>query len=326
MKIYTDKNADASFLNGKVVAVLGYGSQGSAQARCLRDSGVNVIVGVRPGSSFTFAEDDRMNAMPIGEAAEKADVICMLVPDMAQKEVYEEHVEKHLKAGKTLYFSHGFNVAFGLIKPPKNVDVIMIAPKVTGSRLREAYLHEQSVPALVSVHQDHSGNALKTVLAMARAMRLTKKGVLECTFKHETYANLFAEQAVTLGGVLKIVQAGFDVMLEKGVPPEVAYFECVAVSHLVIDLLEREGLKKTIYGVSDTAGYGSLTRGTRVVDSCVKDKMRDVFKEIEGGLFADEWLEEYHKGGKRFESMKKSASEHQLEKTSEKLRKLFKEE
>ena len=327
MKIYQDRHADSSFLNGKVVAILGYGSQGSAQAKCLRDSGVSVIVGARPGgNSFRIAEDDRMEAMPIGEAARRADIICMLLSDMAQKEIYEKEVAPHLKEGQALYFSHGFNIAFGLITPPKNIDVIMIAPKATGGRLREAYLREEGVPALVSIHQDHTGNAKKTVLALARALRLTKRGVIECTFQQETCANLFAEQAVDLGGALEVVKAGFDTMVARGIPPEVAYFECVGVTRMILDMLERDGLKKITYGISDTACYGSLTRGERVVDEHVRRQMDDVFSEIEGGKFAAEWLEEYSKGGKRFEALKRKASSHQLEKVGEKMRKIFKGE
>ena len=326
MKVYTDKHADESFLNGKIVGILGYGNQGSAQAKCLRDSGVNVIVGVREGASRRIAEDDRMEVMSMREAVEKSDIVCMLVSDMAQKEVYEQHVRDYLREGQTLYFSHGFNITFGLIVPPKNVDVVMIAPKVTGSRLREAYLREESVPALVSVHQDYTGKALKTVLALASAMRLTRKGVIECTFDQETYANLFAEQAVDLGGAMKIILAGFDTMVKHGIPPEVAYLECVGVSKLVIDLLEKDGLKKTIYGVSDTACYGSLTRGDRVVDEHVRKTMESIFKEIADGSFAKEWLEEYARGGRRFEALKRSAASHPLEKVGERMRSLFKED
>ena len=327
MKIYTDKHVDTSFLNGKIVGILGYGNQGSAQAKCLRDSGINVIVGVRQdGPSYKIAEDDRMTVVSMREAVEKSDIICMLVPDMAQKEVYDKHVKDYLKEGQTLYFSHGFNITFGLISPPKNVDVVMIAPKVTGSRLREAYLREESVPALISVHQDYTGNALKTVLALASAMRLTKRGVIECTFNQETYANLFAEQAVDLGGAMKIILAGFDTMVKHGIPPEVAYLECVGVSKLIIDLLDKEGLKKTIYSVSDTACYGSLTRGERIVDDHVKKNMESVFKEISNGNFAEEWLEEYNKGKRHFEALKKSAASHPLDKVGERMRSLFKEE
>ena len=232
----------------------------------------------------------------------------------------------HLKKGQALYFSHGFNITYGLIKPPKNVDVIMIAPKVTGCRLREAYLREEGVPALVAIHQDFTGNAKKAVLALASAMRLTKKGVFECTFEQETYANLFAEQAVDLGGVLEVVKAGFDEMVSRGIPPEVAYFECVGVSRMVLDMLEGKGLKSIVYGVSDTASYGALTRGSRIVGESTKKSMGEAFDEIENGQFAKEWLEECSKGGKRFNSLRKKASEHQLEKVGERIRALFKGE
>ena len=327
MKIYRDEDADTASLSGKIIGIIGYGNQGSAQARCLRDSGVSVVVGVREGGlSFKRADNDRMTVMSIREAAEKSDIVCMLVPDMVQREVYERHVAKALSPGKALYFSHGFSITYGLIRPPRNIDVFMLAPKATGSRLREAYLHEEGVPALLAVHQDSTGEARRLALAMAKAMRFTRKGVFECTFAQETHANLFAEQAVTIGGLASLVKAGFETMLERGIPPELAYFECVSVTRLMAEMLEREGLRRTLEGVSRTAGYGAVTRGERVVGQKARKEMMEIFDEIRSGAFTREWLAEYESGMRRFESLKKAEGEHPLEKVGARLRKLLIEE
>lgn len=322
LKMYLDEEVSTAPISDKIIGVIGYGNQGSAQARCLRDSGFNVIVGVRPGRSFKMAEDDRMSVMGIAEAAEKADVICMLVPDMAQKEVYEKFIVKHMAAGKMLCFAHGFNITYKLIKPPKNVDVVLLAPKSTGSRLREAYLHEEGVPALVAIHQNHSGKAKEIALAMAKAMRMTRKAVFECTFDQETYANLFAEQCVTIGGELALLKAGFETMVKNDIPPEIAYFECIGVSKLILELIERDGLRKTIYGISRTASYGAMTQGKRVLGD-VRERMQETFEDVRSGKFATEWIDEYEGGMRKFEAMRKRESEHPIEEVGERLRKVL---
>lgn len=323
-RMFLDEGISTAPVSGKVIGVIGYGNQGSAQAKCLRDSGLNVIVGVRHGGpSWRLAEDDRMAVMGIAEAADKADIVCMLVPDMAQREVYERYVAKHLRPGKMLCFAHGFNITYGLIKPPKNVDVVLLAPKSTGSRLREAYLHEEGVPALMALHQDFTGKARQVALALAKAMRLTRKAVFECTFDQETYANLFAEQGVTIGGQLALLKAGFDTMVKNGIPPEIAYFECVGVSNLILDLIERDGLRKTVYGVSRTAGYGAMTRGKLVVDEKARERMQDIFDQVKDGTFTKEWIREYEGGMGKFEAMRKKEAGHQIDGVGERLRKVL---
>ncbi len=322
-RMYHDEGISTAPISGKMIGIIGYGNQGSAQAKCLRDSGLNVIVGVRPGNSLKAAEDDRMAVMGIAEAAEKADIVCMLVPDMAQREVYERFIAKNLRPGKVLCFSHGFNITYKLIRPPKNVDVVLLAPKSTGSRLREAYLHEEGVPGLMAVHQDYTGKARQVALALAKAMRLTRKAVFECTFDQETYANLFAEQGVTVGGQLALLKAGFETMVKNGIPPEIAYFECIGVSRLMLDLIERDGLKKTIYGVSRTAGYGAMTRGKLVVDEKARKKMQEIFDEVKDGTFTREWIREYESGMGKFDAMRKAESTHQIESVGERLRKVL---
>jgi ketol-acid reductoisomerase len=322
-KAYAGPDADARFLDGKTIAVLGYGSQGSAQAKCMRDSGLSVTVGAREGSrSGKIAEEDRFEVLSLSEAAEKADVICMLVPDLAQKEVYERHVAPSLSPGKTLYFSHGFSVAFGLVSPPECADVVMLAPKATGARLRESYLNGGWVPSFVSVHQDASGNALKTVLAIAKALNLTSRGVFECTFAQEASANLFGEQAVTIGGAMRLVEEGFETLVGRGIPPELAYYECVRVTNLILGMLESEGLKKTVHGVSETAGYGGLSRGPRVVNESVRARMEEIYSEIESGQFAREWLAERARGGKAFEALKKKEGARPIGEAFEALKRL----
>lgn len=320
MVLYSDGDAHVSCLRGRVIAVIGYGNQGSAQARCLRDSGLNVVVGVRKGASWKRAEEDRMPVLGIAEAVKKADVVLLLVPDMAQPEVYERYVKPGLSSGKTLCFAHGFNIAYGLIKPPKNIDVVLLAPKATGSRLREAFLNDEGVPGLIAIHQDASGNAKASVLGLAKALRITKKGVFECSFGQETFANLFAEQCVTVGGQLALLKAGFDVMVKNGIPPEVAYFECIGVTKLIVDMLEREGLRNTVYGVSETAGYGGLSRGKRVVDERSRKAMQEIFDEVSSGAFAKEWVKEHSSGMRKFEEMKLKESGHPLERVGKKLR------
>lgn len=324
MKVYHDEDVDISILEGKTIAVIGYGIQGSAQALCLRDSGLDVVVGLREnGPSWKRAKKDGMVVMPIDEAAKKGDVIMLLTPDMTHKKIYYEKVEPNLKEGDALYFSHGFNITFGLIKPKKDIDVIMVAPKGPGAKLREEYLRGFGIPALVAVYQDHTGNAKELALALAKAMHFTKAGVLECTFDQETLSDLFGEQAVLCGGVTELIKAGFETLVKDGFPPEIAYFEVLHELKLIVDLIQEGGLEYMWSRVSETARYGGRTRGKRIIDERVKQNMKQILKEIKDGTFAHEWITEYTIGLPKFEIMRRMESEHLIEKVGAEIRKMF---
>ena len=324
MKVYHDEDVDISILEGKTIAVIGYGIQGSAQALCLRDSGLDVVVGLREnGPSWKRAKKDGMVVIPIDEAAKKGDVIMLLTPDMTHKKIYYEKVEPNLKEGDALYFSHGFNITFGLIKPKKDIDVIMVAPKGPGAKLREEYLRGFGIPALVAVYQDYTGNAKELALALAKAMHFTKAGVLECTFDQETLSDLFGEQAVLCGGVTELIKAGFETLVEDGFPPEIAYFEVLHELKLIVDLIQEGGLEYMWSRVSETARYGGRTRGKRIIDGRVKQNMKQILKEIKDGTFAHEWITEYTIGLPKFEIMRRMESEHLIEKVGAEIRKMF---
>ncbi len=324
MKVYHDEDVDISILEGKTIAVIGYGIQGSAQALCLRDSGLDVVVGLREnGPSWKRAQKDGMVVMPIDKAAEKGDVIMLLTPDMTHKKIYYEKVEPNLKEGDALYFSHGFNITFGLIKPKKDIDVIMVAPKGPGAKLREEYLNGFGIPALVAVYQDYTGKAKELALALAKAMHFTKAGVLECTFDQETLSDLFGEQAVLCGGVTELIKAGFETLVEDGFPPEIAYFEVLHELKLIVDLIQEGGLEYMWSRVSETARYGGRTRGKRIIDERVKQNMKEILKEIKDGTFAHEWITEYNIGLPKFEIMRRMESEHLIEKVGEEIRRMF---
>jgi len=300
------------------IAVIGYGNQGRAQAACLRDSGFPVIIGARKGKSFRAARRDGFCVLNVPRAVRSSDVVCVLLPDMAQKAVYARSIGPCLVRGQTLVFAHGFCVAFGLIKPPGFVDVVLLAPKATGRQLRASFLDGTGTPGAYGVHRDASGSAKKTALSLARALRI--RSPVRCTFAQEARANLFAEQAVTIGGLLGIIRAGYDTMVSRGVPPELAYHECVGVTKLIADMLARDGLKAAIRGVSETAGYGALTRGGRVVTPAVKREMEKIFGEIESGEFAREWCAEHAAGMKEFAKLKQAAARHPLQTVGEKTR------
>ena len=324
MKVYYDEDVDVSILEGKTIAVIGYGIQGSAQALCLRDSGLDVVVGLREnGPSWKRAKKDGMVVMPIDEAAKKGDVIMLLTPDKTHKKIYYEKVEPNLKEGDALYFSHGFNITFGLIKPKKDIDVIMVAPKGPGAKLREEYLKGFGIPALVAVYQDYTGKAKELALALAKAMNFTKAGVLECTFDQETLSDLFGEQAVLCGGVTELIKAGFETLVEDGFPPEIAYFEVLHELKLIVDLIQEGGLEYMWSRVSETARYGGRTRGKRIIDERVKQNMKQILKEIKDGTFAHEWITEYTIGLPKFEIMRRMESEHLIEKVGAEIRKMF---
>jgi ketol-acid reductoisomerase len=321
VKIYYDKDADLKVLKGKKVAVIGYGSQGHAHALNLRDSGLEVIVGQRPGGpNYDAAVKAGFKPVSAAEAAAKADVVIMLVQDNLQAQLYRESVAPHLKKGKTLLFSHGFNIHYGQIMPAKDIDVVMIAPKGPGHLVRWEYEKGAGVPSLVAIHQDASGKALKTALAYAKGIGATRAGVIETTFKEETETDLFGEQAVLCGGVSALVKAAFDTLVEAGYQPEIAYFECLHELKLIVDLFYQGGISYMRYSVSDTAEYGDLTRGPRVIDDSVKMTLEELLEEIQNGEFAREWILENQAGRPVFNALRRREAEHPIEEVGRKLR------
>ncbi len=323
-KIYYEKDADISRLNGKRVGVIGYGSQGHAHALNLRDSGVDVMVGLHPGSASkpkAEAEGLTVDLPPV--AASQSDIIMMLVPDTVQAAVYRESIEPNLDSSKTLMFAHGFNIHFGEIAPPPNVDVSMIAPKAPGHRVREIFIDGQGVPSLVAVHQNPSGNALHNALAYGAGIGSMRAGIVETTFKEETETDLFGEQTVLCGGVSNLVSNAFEVLVEAGYQPEIAYFEVMHELKLIVDLLYEGGMKYMRYSVSDTAEYGDYSRGPRVVDQRSRDAMKQVLSEIQSGEFAREWIAENHEGQPRFKAMRQAAASHEIEEVGAQLRSMM---
>jgi len=305
MRIYYDADADLNVLRGKKVAVIGYGSQGHAQAQNLRDSGVEVIIGQRPVSAnYEKAVEDGFTPVSAREAAQTADVIQMLIPDHMQAIVYREDVAPFMKAGKTLLFSHGFNIHYGQIVPPPETDAVMVAPKGPGHLVRSEYVRGAGVPSLYAIHQDASGNALQTALAYAKGIGATRAGVLETTFKEETETDLFGEQSVLCGGVSELVKAGFDTLVEAGYQPEIAFFECMHELKLIVDLIYRGGLAYMRYSISDTAEYGDLTRGKRIITEKTRETMKEILGEIQSGEFARDWILENQAGRPMFRAMR----------------------
>ncbi|HVX29916.1 MAG TPA: ketol-acid reductoisomerase [Nitrolancea sp.] len=320
-QVYYDKDADLSLLDGKTVAIMGYGSQGHAHAQNLRDSGVNVVIGLYEGSkSRARAEADGFPVMSVRDAAKQADVIMMLMPDHTQKKVYDESVAPELSAGKTLMFAHGFNIHFDRIVPPADVDVSMIAPKGPGHIVRDMYVEKIGVPALIAVHQDASGQAKEKALAYGRALGATRAGVLETTFKEETETDLFGEQAVLCGGVTSLVLAGFETLVDAGYQPELAYFEVMHELKLIVDLMYSGGMKFMRYSVSDTAEYGDYISGPRLIDDRVRESMHGVLQDIQSGKFANQWMTENDEGRPNFPRMREAANQHQIEIVGEQLR------
>ncbi|MCC7499663.1 MAG: ketol-acid reductoisomerase [Bryobacterales bacterium] len=318
---YYEKDADLNDLKGKTVAIIGYGSQGHAHALNLRDSGVEVVVGLYAGSkSWPKAEAAGLKVATVSEAARMADVIMILLPDHVQGDLYRNEIEPNLTAGKTLMFAHGFAIHFGEIKPPAFVDVSMIAPKSPGHRVRELYTENVGVPALVAVFQDPSGRALKQALAYAYALGSLKAGVIETTFKEETESDLFGEQAVLCGGVSELIRAGFETLVAAGYAPEIAYFECLHEVKLIVDLIYEGGLSYMRYSVSDTAEYGDYTRGPRVVTPAVREEMKKILSEIQSGSFAREWMNENRSGRKNFLAMREAGQNQPIETVGRALR------
>ncbi|MEJ5347788.1 MAG: ketol-acid reductoisomerase [Desulfosoma sp.] len=321
MRIFYEADADARFLQGKTVAVIGYGSQGHAQAQNLRDSGITVIVAQRPGSAnYEKAVEDGFQPVSAREAAEKADVIQMLVPDHIQAKLYREDVAPFMTSGKTLLFSHGFNIHFGQIVPPKDVDVVMVAPKGPGHLVRSEYVRGAGVPALVAIHQDASGQALQTALAYARGIGATRAGVMETTFQEETETDLFGEQVVLCGGVSELIKAGFETLVEAGYQPEIAFFECMHELKLIVDLIYQGGLSYMRYSISDTAEYGDYTRGKRIITEETRREMKKILQEIQTGAFAREWILENQAGTPMFRAIRQRERAHLVEQVGKRLR------
>ncbi|MCS7231413.1 MAG: ketol-acid reductoisomerase [Endomicrobia bacterium] len=324
MKIYYDKDADLDILRDKVVGIIGYGIQGRGQSLCLRESKIKVLVAELEGTSnYHQAKQDGFEVYSAEEVAREADVIQILTQDHVQAEVYKKYIKKHLKEGKAICFSHGFNIHFKQIKPPKNIDVFMVAPKGPGALVWEMYQQGKGVPALVAVYQDATGNAMKLALAYAKAIGATRAGVIETTFKEETETDLFGEQAVLCGGVSALIYAGFDTLVEAGYQPEIAYFEVLHELKLITDLIQKYGISGMRRRVSNTACYGDLTRGPRVIDAKVRKTMKKILKEIQSGKFAREWIKENKTGRKKFNELLKKADEHPIEKVGEKLREMM---
>ena len=322
--MYYEKDVDESVLRGKTIAVLGYGSQGHAHARNLADSGYDVLVGLRPESaSISKAEEAGLKVTSIGEAVAAADVIMVLVPDTEQQSIYRSEIEPHLTAGKVLLFAHGFNIRYELISPPAHVDVAMVAPKGPGHLVRRTFVEGGGVPALIAVHQDPSGTAKQLALAYAHALGATRAGVLETTFTEETETDLFGEQAVLCGGVSALVRAGYETLVEAGYQPESAYFECLHELKLIVDLMYEQGITGMRYSISDTAEYGDLTRGSRVINAAVKAEMKEILNEIQDGRFAAEWIAENSVGRPRYRELQESGRRHPIEDVGAKLRDLM---
>lgn len=319
--IYYDDDADIEKILSKKVAVIGYGSQGHAHALNLRDNGVNVRVGLRPGSKSTAkAEAQGLTVSEVSQAASWADVIVLLAPDTAQPGIYEEHIAPHLLPGKTLMFSHGFNIRFGTIEPPPDVDVSMVAPKAPGHRVRETFEAGEGTPALLAVHQDASGGARAQALSYAKALGATRAGVIETTFAEETETDLFGEQTVLCGGVSALVEAAFETLVKAGYQPEIAYFECMHEMKLIVDLLNEGGMSLMRYSVSNTAEFGDYTRGPRVIDENVKAEMKNILKEVQNGEFAREWILENLANRPVYNKLKRMGEEHLMEKVGKELR------
>lgn len=320
-KMYYDKDADLKLLDGKTVAIIGYGSQGHAHALNLKESGVDVIVGLYEGSkSVEKATQDGLKVASVSEAAAAADVIMILVPDEKQKKIYEEEIRDNLQEGNALAFAHGFNIHFGQIVPPQNVDVFMAAPKGPGHLVRRVYSEGFGVPALIAVYQDYSGKAKDTALAYAKGIGGTRAGVLETTFREETETDLFGEQSVLCGGTTELIKASFDTLVEAGYQPEIAYFECLHELKLIVDLLYEGGFEKMRYSISDTAEYGDYMTGRRIVTEETRKEMKQVLHEIQTGQFAEKWILENMSNRPNFNAIKRRELEHPIVEVGKKLR------
>jgi ketol-acid reductoisomerase len=321
VKMFYDKDANLAPLKGKTVAVIGYGSQGHAQAQNMRDSGVKVVIGQRAGGqNYDLAKSHGFSPVSANDAAAQADIIQILLPDEKQAAVYEKEILPNLKRGKALVFSHGFNIHFGTVTPPKDVDVYMVAPKGPGHLVRRVFVEGGGVPGLIAIHQDASGKARSLALAHARAVGATRAGVLETTFREETETDLFGEQVVLCGGLTSLITSGFETLVSAGYAPEIAYFECLHEVKLIVDLIYEKGIGMMRYSISDTAEFGDLTRGPRIINDGVKAEMKKILHEIQSGQFAREWILENQAGRPSFKALRRQGSEHQIEEVGKKLR------
>jgi len=323
-KLYYDGDCDVSIIKNRKVAIIGYGSQGHAHALNLKESGVPVVVGLREGSSSAAkAEAAGLTVKSISEAAKWADVIMLTMPDTEQKATYDADIKRYMKAGKALAFAHGFNIRFKRIRPPKGVDIIMIAPKGPGHLVRRTYTEGGGVPCLIAVEQDATGNAKSVALSYASAIGGGRAGIIETTFSEETETDLFGEQVVLCGGLTSLVQAGFETLVEAGYQPEMAYFECLHEVKLIVDLMYEEGIAGMRYSISDTAEYGDVTRGPRIVTPATEKMMQKILKEIQSGKFAKEWIAESESGRNNFNALRKAGADHQIESVGKNLRSMM---
>ncbi len=322
--IYYDQDADLGLLDGKTVAIIGYGSQGHAHALNLKDSGVNVVVGLYEGStSWPKAEAEGLTVMTVADATKAADVVMILAPDTRQSQIYHESIAPNLRPGQTLMFSHGFNIRYSQILPPEFVDVSMVAPKAPGHRVREVFIDGVGTPGLVAIHHDASGNAMANALAYAKGIGCTRAGTIETTFTEETETDLFGEQAVLCGGVSALVQAGFDTLVEAGYQPEIAYFECLHELKLIVDLMYQGGLSYMRYSVSDTAEYGDYTAGPKIITEDTKKAMQQILADIQSGAFAEEWIDENATGRHNFNQQRVNGRSSNIEDVGKDLRKMM---
>jgi ketol-acid reductoisomerase len=320
IKVYYDKDADMKKLARKTVAVVGYGSQGHAHANNLKDSGINVIIGLRKGGSWKKAEEAGFTVRNVADAVKEADVIMILLPDEFQADIYKDEIGPNIKKGAYLTFAHGFNIHYGQIIPPVDVNVFMTAPKGPGHLVRSEYTKGSGVPCLIAVHQDPSGDTRDVALAYASAIGGGRAGIIETSFKEETETDLFGEQVVLCGGLTALIQAGFETLVEAGYAPEMAYFECMHEVKLIVDLLYEGGISNMRYSISNTAQYGDLTRGPRVITSRTKDEMKKILDEIQSGEFAREWILECRANKPVFNALTKRGEEHPIEEVGSKLR------
>ncbi|MBI1177068.1 ketol-acid reductoisomerase [bacterium] len=323
-KVYTDKDADLNVLKKKTLAVLGFGSQGHAHALNLRDSGLKVIIGLYEGSkSKAVAEEKGFKVYPTAEAVKRADVIMVALPDTKQPDCFEKEIKPNLTKGKTLLFSHGFSIHFKTIKPPKEVNVIMVAPKGPGHIVRRQYTEGKGVPALIAIHQNPGKDAKKIALAWAKGIGGTRAGVIETSFEEETETDLFGEQTVLCGGASALVLAGYETLVEAGYQPEMAYFECLHELKLIVDLMNEAGISGMRFSISETAKWGDVTVGPKIIDKSVKQRMKQALKDIQSGKFAKGWVREYKTGYKKYNALLKKGEKHGIEKTGARLRSMM---
>ena len=318
--VYYDESVKKDALEGKKIAVIGYGSQGHAHAQNLKDNGYDVVIGIRPGRSFDKAKENGFDVYPVGEATKQADVIMVLIPDEIQGDVYKNEIEPNLEAGNALAFAHGFNIHFGVIQPPADVDVFLVAPKGPGHLVRRTFEEGSAVPSLFGVQQDATGHARDIALSYAKGIGFTRAGVIETTFKEETETDLFGEQAVLCGGIHKLIQSGFETLVEAGYQPELAYFEVLHEMKLIVDLMYEGGMDNVRYSISNTAEYGDYVSGRRIITPDVKDNMKAVLTDIQNGKFANSFVEDNKNGFKEFYKMREEQAGHPIEKVGRKLR------